>query len=148
MKITKKILLEELISKQKKYIQDVYLLNYRDLNRLVKHIETSIFSNECCIWKGYIIQRNDKFYINFFYKGNKINLSRLLYHNFVGKLDDSEYIRNNCENGGKCCNVNHYIKYISENDINNELSDDNISSDDESINNENNIYEEDFKVIF
>ena len=66
MKITKKILLEELISKQKKYIQDVYLLNYRDLNRLVKHIETSIFSNECCIWKGYIIQRNDKFYINFF----------------------------------------------------------------------------------
>ena len=42
MKITKKDLLNELLSKQKKNISEKYLLSFKDLNRIVKNIDTSL----------------------------------------------------------------------------------------------------------
>ena len=31
--------------------------------------------------------------------------------NYVGVLEEDEYIKYKCKNVGKCCNVNHMIKY-------------------------------------
>jgi hypothetical protein len=140
MKITKKDLLNELILKQKKNISDDFLLSYRDLNRVVKNIETSLFSDECCFWKGYVIQRQNKYYINFFFKGIKVNLIRLLYQNFVDKIENNEYIKNICASGGKCCNITHYKKYIDDYNNDNNDNNDNIDNNDnnDDINDDNN----------
>ena len=108
--ITKKELLTELISRQRKNIPQPVLLGFKDLNRIINNIDKSIFDNECTIWKGFIHSYKNNHYINFFYKGSKKNLSRLLYYNFVGKIDEIEYIKNICKNG-KCCNINHYQKF-------------------------------------
>ena len=72
-------------------------------------------SNDCALWNGYITSikndSNDKnFYINFYYNGKKYALHRLLYINFIGLLDDNEYIKFRCINKGKCCNINHFYK--------------------------------------
>jgi hypothetical protein len=52
---------------------------------------------------------------NFYFNGKKVALHRLLYNNFLGDLDDSEYLKYNCENKGKCCNLNHFKRVIPEN---------------------------------
>jgi hypothetical protein len=119
--INKNDILNELIDKQKK---DVYFnkkLSYRDLNRIIKYIDISIFGNECCIWNGYIssTQQEKNHYINFFFKNKKTNLQKLLYVNYVGKIDKRDYIKYSCKNGGKCCNINHFIKISSEINKNN-----------------------------
>jgi len=109
--ISKKELLAELINKQRKNTPHSVLFGFKDLNRIVNNIDKSIFDNECTIWKGFIHSYKNNYYINFFYKGSKKNLSRLLYYNFVGKIEESEYIKTTCENGGKCCNIKHYQKF-------------------------------------
>jgi hypothetical protein len=38
-----------------------------------------------------------------------------LYNNFLGYLDDSEYLKYNCVNKGKCCNLNHFKRVILDN---------------------------------
>jgi hypothetical protein len=107
-------ILIELIQKQKKNINDKKLL-YNDLRRISKYLSKSIFGNECSLWNGYIttIKNDDKSsYINFYYKGKKYALHRLLYINYVNELNDSEYIKFSCENKGKCCNINHIYKIL------------------------------------
>ena len=65
-----------------------------------------------------MIKNDDKkSYINFYYKGKKYSLHRLLYINYIGGLEDSEYIKFNCINKGKCCNINHFYKIKIDNDI-------------------------------
>ena len=113
-----KDLLNELIKKQRKNTPQSVLLGFKDLNRIVNNIDKSIFDNECTIWKGFIHSYKNNYYINFFYKGSKKNLSRLLYYNFVGKIEESEYIKTTCENGGKCCNIKHYQKFKKEHNNN------------------------------
>jgi hypothetical protein len=66
------------------------------------------------LWSGYIT--NDKninkgVYINFYYNKKKIALHRLLYANYVGEISDKEYIKYNCINKGKCCNIHHMSKF-------------------------------------
>ena len=123
---TKTDLLNELIHKQKKDVYYAKKLTYRDMNRIVKYIDKPIFGNECSIWLGYISclgKDNNNYYINFFFRDKKVGLHRLLYSNFVGNIESNEYIRFSCENQGKCCNINHFIKYSS-NDNNSNNSDD------------------------
>jgi hypothetical protein len=120
------IILCELINNQRKNIHIDKKLSYNDLKRLSKYLSTSIFNNECSLWKGYItIIKHDesKSYINFFFRKKKYALHRLLYNNFVNYIDDSEYIKFKCPNKGKCCNINHFYKNIKTN-IN--LNNDNI----------------------
>ena len=79
-----------------------------------KFLKTSIFSSNCSLWTGYIT--NDKninkgVYINFYYNKKKIALHRLLYANYVGEISDKEYIKYNCINKGKCCNIHHMSKF-------------------------------------
>ena len=113
--VEKKKLIKELISHQLKNIPIEKKLQYRDLCRITKYITSSIFDDEeCCIWKGYITNADNAkkgTYINFFFRNNKVALHRLFYINFVGDLNEYEYLKFTCENKGKCCNVNHLIKY-------------------------------------
>jgi hypothetical protein len=125
-------------------------LTYSDLNRIIKYIDKSIFDKECCIWKGYIsTMNNNNHYINFFFKDKKVNLHKLLYYNFIGTINKNEYIKFTCENQGKCCNINHLIKYISADkkmEDNNEKDEENNEKSDIDTDEENN--SDDFKIIF
>lgn len=108
-------ILTELINKQLKNIDSKKKLQYSDLKRICKYIDNSIFDeNKCCIWKGYITNSNNNnkgTYISFYFREKKIILHRLLYSNFVEQLNSDEYLKFNCENIGKCCNIKHLKKF-------------------------------------
>jgi len=121
MSKSKSNLLNELVEKQLKNVYYANKLTYRDLNRLTKYIDHSIFTDKCCIWNGYISETgvdNKNYYINFFFKDKKVSLHRLLYTNFVGVINANEYIRVVCKNKGKCCCINHFVKFTITNDDN------------------------------
>jgi hypothetical protein len=106
-------ILVELIKNQKKIVISDKKLLYNDLKRISKYLSTSIFGDECSLWNGYVtVIKNDEknSYINFYYCGKKYSLHRLLYTNYIGELNDSEYIKFKCSNKGKCCNINHFYK--------------------------------------
>ena len=107
-------LFKKLIKKQKDDVDEDEKLTIKDLKRLCKYIDSNIFNKKkCCIWKGYVTNsnRNDKTqFINFYFKGKKKVIHRILYANFVDKIDDNEYIKLTCNNRS-CCNVNHIMKF-------------------------------------
>ena len=112
-KISKNKIFIELVNNQ---IDTKYKkLDVKSLQRISRNIDKSIFKDECVIWNGYItyIKDTDVHYINFFYNKKKHALHRLLYLNFVGHIEDSEYIKYKCNNKGKCCNINHFYKIKS-----------------------------------
>lgn len=128
--IEKKKFLREMLENQLKNISVHRRLLYKDLSRITKYIETSIFDeNECCVWNGYVTNAGNAkkgTYINFFFRNRKVALHRLLYDNFIGVLGDDAYLKFSCdtvENRGKCCNVKHMIKYKynAADKINNEI---------------------------
>jgi hypothetical protein len=87
-----------------------------DIQRIVQHTTTSIFDKEkCAIWTGYITNLQNKrkgTYVNFYFRNKKkVALHRLLYANFKGDISPTEYIKYSCPNKGKCCNVNHMVKF-------------------------------------
>ena len=108
-------LLNELLKKQLKTVPLDKKFRYNDLKRLCKYVKSSIFDeNVCTLWEGYVTNINNAskgIYINFYFKGKKTALHRLLYINFVGNLLDDEYLKFTCENKGKCCNVQHLKKF-------------------------------------
>jgi len=120
--ITSNDLLKELLVKQLKNVNISKKLNYNDIKRISKFLLSSIFDiNECSLWSGYIT--NDKnhskgTYINFYFNQKKIALHRLLYLNFIGDILNTEYIKFSCINKGRCCNINHMIKYSYTSNIN------------------------------
>lgn len=115
--LEKKKYLSELMNKQLKTVKLSRRLLYKDLQRIVKYIESSIFDeNECCVWNGYVTNTKTTkkgTYTNFFFRNKKVALHRLLYENFVGELSDDYYLKFSCDDEykGKCCNINHMIKY-------------------------------------
>lgn len=106
---------KELVTKQKKDIPTNKKLQLSDIKRIARRISGSISDpNKCSIWSGYITNINNAAkgtYVNFYFRKKKVALHRLLYINFVGPLEDDEYLKFNCENKGKCCNVNHMNKF-------------------------------------
>ena len=98
--------LTELINNQLSNIDEKNLLSYSDMQRIIKYTTTSIFGSECCLWLGYISFSKIK-YVNFYFKGSKRSINRLLYQNYKGKLDDSVYLYNICNNPDDCVNINH-----------------------------------------
>lgn len=105
----------ELVSKQIKNISSNKRLQINDVKRIARKINTSIFDeNKCSIWNGYITNINNASkgtYVNFYFRKKKVALHRLLYSNFVGDLNEDEYLKFNCENKGKCCNIHHMNKF-------------------------------------
>ena len=116
--VEKKKYIRELISNQLINISPHRRLLYKDLCRITKYINSSIFDeNKCSIWYGYITNTQNikkSTYINFFFRNKKVALHKLLYENFIGPLDDNCYLKFSCdynENKGICCNIKHMIKY-------------------------------------
>jgi len=107
-------ILIEMIQNQRKDLPINKKLVYNDLRRISKYLNNSIFnSDDCCLWNGYIspIKNDDKnYYINFYFNGKRHSLQRLLYYNFVGDINNSEYIKYYCTNKSKCCNIKHFYK--------------------------------------
>lgn len=111
-------LLLEMVNKQLKDVDNKVKLQYKDMKRICKYIESSIFAHGgCTLWTGYVCNHNNirkgKF-INFYFKQNKIALHRLLYKNFIAKLDSMDTLRFTCGNKGQCCNLNHMIKFTKQ----------------------------------
>ena len=131
MVVSKNKLLIELINKQRTDVDANKKLDIKDLHRICKNLNNSIFQNNngCCLWCGYVtnISNSNTKYINFFFKKKKYALHRLLYENFVNNIDKSEYLRFTCENKGVCCNLNHITKIVKKNDSENESINDSIS---------------------
>jgi hypothetical protein len=113
-KLNKNNILKELVNKQRNNINNQEKLNLSDITRISNNLDSSIFNNdECCIWKGYITNKNNNNrpkYINFFFNNKKVALHRLLYINYVDNLDKKEYLKYSCKNKGICCNLNHIYK--------------------------------------
>lgn len=131
---------KELAAKQIKNISSNKKLQVNDIKRIARKINTSIFDeSKCALWNGYITNINNACkgtYVNFYFRKKKVALHRLLYSNFVGDLNDDEYLKFNCENKGKCCNIYHMNKFkYNTNDIN--LKQDETSIDYSTKKNEN-----------
>lgn len=113
--LDKNEIMTEVLSKQLKVIPSDKKLQYTDIKRICKFVNTSLFDeNECCVWEGYVTNSNEGnkgTYINFYFRGRKIALHRLLYINFIGDLQDDEYLKFICPNKGRCCNINHLKKF-------------------------------------
>ena len=149
VKLSKKKLMErerELKRRQIPNIPSSRKLRPNDIHRIVQHTDNSIFDEEkCCLWTGYITNLKNKrkgTYINFYFRDKKkVALHRLLYANFKGDISNKDYIKYSCANKGKCCNINHMVKFEYNS---NESEDPEIESDIESEVSED---EETFKII-
>jgi hypothetical protein len=106
-------MVDNLINLQRANCHIDKLLSEKDLKRIYTRTGGIInTTNECILWKGYITH-NKIDYINFYFKGKKCALHRILYINFKGKLNDNDYLEYICpnkSNKGKCCNINHIIR--------------------------------------
>jgi len=94
----------EMINNQRKDIKEDQKLYWKDMKRIIKYIDSSIFNQNCCIWKGYITY-NKNYYVNFYLHGKKISLHRILYINFVDDLFENRYLTFKCNNIG-CISLN------------------------------------------
>ena len=113
--VEKSDLLQELLNKQLNNVPSSKKLQFSDMKRICKYINSSIFDEDnCCIWGGYVTNINNRSketYINFFFSKKKVALHRLLYNNFIGELNDNEYLKFSCEHKGQCCNIFHLKKF-------------------------------------
>lgn len=112
--MSKDKILASMIARQLKNVPSYLKLSIRDMNRICKFVDTNMFGDNCCFWTGHISNVHNASkgtYINFYFRGKKVALHRLLYSNFVSSLDSSEYLKFKCPNRGFCCNSNHYEKY-------------------------------------
>jgi hypothetical protein len=112
----KDLILSKLIKNQRQMNLE-RKLTFSDLKRVSSNLKDDICEDNCSIWNGYITNLNNdnkNCYISFFYKNKKVALHRLLYINFVGELNDNEYLKFTCDNKGKCCTLNHLIKVQSD----------------------------------
>jgi len=117
-----KTLFHELIKKQRLTCKNNRKVSLYDIKRISKNINSSIFdASNCCLWKGYITNKNNinkSKYINFYFRHSKVALHRLLYENYVGNLENNQYIKYSCTNKGFCCNVNHmYILNVNKKEV-------------------------------
>ena len=88
-------------------------LSYSDMKRVAKNIRVNPFGRGCCLWYGYVTNSSNPKkgnYINFYYRGKKRALHRLMYENYIGNLEDTEYLKFTCSNPGRCINVTHMKK--------------------------------------
>jgi len=108
-------LFNDLVNKQLQNIPPSKKLQYNDIKRLCGYINGNIFDeSKCTLWSGYVTNYKNPqrgVYINFYFRKKKVALHRLLYINYVGELDDDEYIKYVCMNKGRCCNIHHIKKF-------------------------------------
>jgi len=100
---------QELIKKQRKNLIPDKKLSLSDLKRIASYLNSSICTEQCSFWNGYVTT-NKLLFVNFFFNGKKHALHRILYYNFIDELNENEYLKFNCENKGKCCSLQHFSK--------------------------------------
>ncbi len=105
----------ELQKNRRNLIDKSIRLEHNDIKRIVNNINSDPFDEkECCLWNGYITKSSNSNYINFFFKGRKLALHRVLFLNYKDNLDEKSYLKYTCNNKGICCNINHIIKCNNE----------------------------------
>ena len=138
-------IINNLIKLQRPNIRTDKILLEKDLKRIINRTDgITNTTNDCILWKGYITH-NKIDYINFYFKGKKCALHRILYINFKGKLNDNDYLEFTCNNKGRCCNINHIIKkrdikninLLNNNQDNNQDNNQNNNQDNNQDNNQN-----------
>lgn len=106
--------LVHLISFQRRDVLDSGLygkLTFEDLKRLDLITQGDVvFSKQCCLYKG----KPKGSYCTFSFRGKKVSLLRLLYHNYYNDIKPSHRIKFLCENEGLCCNINHFFMITDE----------------------------------
>ena len=99
-----------LLKKQRKIIPMIGnygKLSFEDIKRLDKYIDVNIFdtdNDECIIYKGEL----KKNYATISFKSRKVSVHRLLYHNYINDINESDQILFHCENKSTCCNLSHF----------------------------------------
>lgn len=92
-------------------------LELEDMCRIASKTPVDIFfSHNCIKYNGYIRTKKLKngdttlceFQVSF--RGKKVLLNRLLYHNFIEHVDRDEIVINTCLRKGTCCNIRHLKK--------------------------------------
>jgi len=138
--LSKNQILIHMLQLQRKGLPNNMRLDMDDIKRIVYNINNSPFSDtDCCLWNGYVTDNNEKCkYINFYFKHHKIALHRLLYINYIGDLESTNYLKFTCNNKGICCNIKHIEKSNTKQSVElpKKLSD---SSATKNANNSNNI---------
>jgi hypothetical protein len=108
-------LAKTIIKRQLSNVQISRKLSPKDIVRICKNINRSIFDRKkCCLWHGHVTNMNNLNkgrYVNFYFRRKKVALHRLLYVNFVGELSDDEYLKFSCDNKGICCNTTHLKRF-------------------------------------
>lgn len=113
-------ILDQMIKRQRKNIPEEYKLYCKDMKRIIKYIDSSIFNDNCSIWNGYITY-NKTYYVNFYLHNKKTSLHRILFINFTDNLFDNTYLTFKCKNKG-CISLNcicikntkkYSIKYVT-----------------------------------
>lgn len=110
-------LIEDMVFKQRIDIPEEYRLEQSDMKRILKNVTGNIFDeNECVLWQKFLTRCNNgkSCYVNFYIKGRKYALHRILYINFIDDLRPTQYLKHTCDNPGQCCNINHFYKIHDE----------------------------------
>jgi hypothetical protein len=79
-------------------------MNFHEIKRLDLYCNDDIFGEECVLYTGAI--KHEKTAI-FSYKGKKVSLYRLLYHNYKGDINKKDSLYMECPNYGKCILISH-----------------------------------------
>lgn len=104
--------LKKLIQNQRKDIKksgNYSKMGFRDLKRLDTYVQGGdMFINDECIRYTGELKKNTAI---FSFKGKKVSLHRLLYHNYINPIARNDVIKFKCPNSGICANINHiYLK--------------------------------------
>ena len=103
----KPMLVQEMVERQQSGVDPKRRLSAHYLSAVSKRIDSSIFhQSQCCLWSGRITTNGMK-RVNLYNNGKKMNLHRLLHHNFVGPLCDNQHLARARVSKGMCCNINH-----------------------------------------
>jgi len=87
-------------------------MSFRDLKRLDTYVEGDMFASDNCIRYTGELKKNTAI---FSFKGKKVSLHRLLFHNYKNHILRSDVIKFKCPNKGICSNINHiYLKASDE----------------------------------
>jgi len=80
-------------------------MDFHDIKRLDMYIKGNIFvSDNCCLYTGEIKKK----YSTISYKGKKVSVLRLLYHNYINDVESEDIVEYLCEKVGICCNLRHF----------------------------------------
>lgn len=103
--------LQKLIKHQREDIKksgNYSKMSFRDLKRLDTYVQGDMFDNDDCVRYTGELKKNTAI---FSFKGKKVSLHRLLFHNYKDHIMRSDIIKFKCPNKGICSNINHiYLK--------------------------------------